>query len=346
MTHQAKKEFYLKQGKIAAKNNAMIAPKMKNYDMGIEIQNTDTRSTYEKLNDDTLLNNQLRGEVYSIFNNDSQQSDNFLNLMKYDNITYNDFITVSDDLKQRFKGKLALAPAVFSIMKKLINNVNNTGTSTATGQQNNTAAFEALKEYVEDLYNNNIINKKDGNEATDLLIAAEEVLKLTFDDVYNKSMENNSLINRKSLIGPIKELMEINVLMDDDINKPELLLNKLKDIKEIIEDEVNKTLNQKQKKGNKNVEVVEEKLKKAENFSKLTDIQKLLDDLTEPKLRKIVELFGIKKTSKTSVQQLKDKIDTFFIDTQKDKIITIARTKGIAGSQRRIILKNAINSIL
>ena len=131
MTYYRNKKQKLKELDEAVNKERILNAKSKDYDMGIVPQTLDNRTTYEKLNDDVYMYQILREKVYDLFNNDSQTSEKYLELLQNKNIKQEDFINVYSDLKARYKGQIATPANVLSTTKNLINNFNETGNTTS-----------------------------------------------------------------------------------------------------------------------------------------------------------------------------------------------------------------------
>jgi hypothetical protein len=266
------------------KNERALQEKMENYVSGItEAPLTSVEGIDEQLQNYAVVNRKLADETYKIFNGDPQQSEEFLDLMRTNGISYSDFIKVSDDLINRFRGKLVLAPSVYRNMKQLIDNVNATGTTQATRQ--NTAKFDELKDYIDALYNAKKITKAQGDNAKDLIDATLYATTIDFKTKYEEAMQNNNLLNRQVLKAEIKELMDINSLQDNDVNKPGKLLDLLYKIRNIIETEINGAVVKVQKKA---TDKLDKTMKKIDEEKDLTDMQKSLKGKTRQQLKTIL----------------------------------------------------------
>ena len=131
MTYYRNKKQRLKELDESVSKEKILNMKSKDYEIGIVPQVLDNRTTYEKLNDDVYMYQNLRDKVYDLFNNDSQTSEKYLELLQSKNINQEDFINVYSDLKTRFKGQLATPASVISTTKKLIKNLDETGNTTS-----------------------------------------------------------------------------------------------------------------------------------------------------------------------------------------------------------------------
>lgn len=270
------------------KNEKALREKMENYESGIiEAPLTSYEDIETQLNNNTAVNKKLAEEVYKIFSGDTKQSEAFLDMLRTNGILYSDFTKVSDDLINRFRGKLVLAPAVYRVMTNLIENINTTGTTQATKQ--NTKNFDELKDYIDTLYDAKKITKSQGEEAKQLIEATEYATSLDFKSKYEQAMKNNNLLKRKILKPEIKKLMDINSLQDDSAEKPILLLDHLDKIKNIIQTEIYGSIDKTQKKANDNLDKF---VGKIENEKDLTDVQKLIANVKAKDLKTILGVLG------------------------------------------------------
>lgn len=300
------------------KNEKALREKMENYESGIiEAPLTSYEDIETQLNNNTAVNKKLAEEVYKIFSGDTKQSEAFLDILRTNGILYSDFTKVSDDLINRFRGKLVLAPAVYRVMTNLIENINTTGTTQATKQ--NTKKFDELKDYIDALYDAKKITKLQGEEAKQLIEATEYATSLDFKSKYEEAMKNNNLLNRQILKPEIKKLMDINSLQDDSAEKPILLLDHLDKIKNIIQTEIYGSIDKTQKKANDNLDKF---VGKIENEKDLTNIQKLVTNVkTKNDLKTILGVLGnYDYKQNDSLSQLQAMVDNTIKNVTKEEL--------------------------
>lgn len=82
MTYYRNKKQRLKELDESVSKEKILNMKSKDYEIGIVPQVLDNRTTYEKLNDDVYMYQNLRDKVYDLFNNDSQTSEKYLELLQ------------------------------------------------------------------------------------------------------------------------------------------------------------------------------------------------------------------------------------------------------------------------
>lgn len=300
------------------KNEKALREKMENYESGIiEAPLTSYEDIETQLNNNTAVNKKLAEEVYKIFSGDTKQSEAFLDILRTNGILYSDFTKVSDDLINRFRGKLVLAPAVYRVMTNLIENINTTGTTQATKQ--NTKKFDELKDYIDALYDAKKITKSQGEEAKQLIEATEYATSLDFKSKYEEAMKNNNLLNRQILKPEIKKLMDINSLQDDSAEKPILLLDHLDKIKNIIQTEIYGSIDKTQKKANDNLDKF---VGKIEDEKDLTNIQKLVTNVkTKNDLKTILGVLGnYNYKQKQNITQLQAMVNDAISNVTKEEL--------------------------
>jgi hypothetical protein len=100
---------------------------MNDYHHGVEVQQTDLRSTFDKLSDKNFMENEFRKKVYKLFSNDTTQSEGFLKKFENGNMDIGEFNIVYKQLVQLFQGTLAPYATVYSNMIQLIDNLEHTG---------------------------------------------------------------------------------------------------------------------------------------------------------------------------------------------------------------------------
>lgn len=189
MQLQRTKNQRLQNLDVGIENNKRLAQSMKNHDMGITPVAIDTRSTFEKQQDNLFIEHELRRKVYNIFNNDPQFSEQFIDLFKKENIGYAQFENVYDQLIKQFKSTLSNPKMVFDTMKKLIYNLEKTGVSTSTvipslTNGNIQKYLTEVKQMIEDQYTKGNVDKKEGDDMVDKV----DSLKYIFSDE-NVNME-------------------------------------------------------------------------------------------------------------------------------------------------------------
>jgi hypothetical protein len=130
MTTSAKKKLeMMKMLDLSLANEKKLSDVMNDFQHGIVTQKTDMLSTFDKLNDKNFMENDFRKKVYALFNNDTTQSESFMNKFHSANMNIDDFYTVYSKLSELFKNTLASYMTVYNNAVQLIDNVKQTGTS-------------------------------------------------------------------------------------------------------------------------------------------------------------------------------------------------------------------------
>jgi hypothetical protein len=128
MTTSRKRQMeILKMLDLQIANTKKLSNVMNDYQHGVEVQQTDLRSTFDKLNDKNFMENEFRKKVYKLFSNDTTQSEGFLKKFENSNMDIGEFNIVHKQLVQLFQGTLAPYATVYSNMVQLIDNLQQTG---------------------------------------------------------------------------------------------------------------------------------------------------------------------------------------------------------------------------
>lgn len=128
MTTSRKRQMeIMKMLDLQIANTKKLSNVMNDYQHGVEVQQTDLRSTFDKLSDKNFMENEFRKKVYKLFSNDTTQSEGFLKKFENGNMDIGEFNIVYKQLVQLFQGTLAPYATVYSNMVQLIDNLQQTG---------------------------------------------------------------------------------------------------------------------------------------------------------------------------------------------------------------------------
>jgi hypothetical protein len=127
-----KRKAYLSRLDESVKINDVIAARMKHYDSGITPTLIDTRTSREKNADKNYIYQNQRTEVYKLFNNDREMSEEFLLQLTSSEITPQEFTILYPNLESTFKNKVVEPIEIMTTLRQFALNYNETGT--ATGQ--------------------------------------------------------------------------------------------------------------------------------------------------------------------------------------------------------------------
>jgi hypothetical protein len=200
----------------------MLDLKKRDYDYGIEPEILDNRTQFQKLQDKDFRDETIRTNVLTLFNNDGEMANVFLDMMDDDNINYNDFISVYDDLLKRFKGKVIHPTVVYNELSKLIDNFQSRGYLNSFDKEK----FDEIKDLINNQFNMGNLSQSQGNEMMDKIVAFEDVLyrnSVSSEEVldflkseYFKKMKKNKIKE-----APIGEYVSdlVQVLLSDEENK-------------------------------------------------------------------------------------------------------------------------------
>lgn len=218
---------------IANENIRQLDKKMKDFNYGIIPDVMDTRTQYEKLQDRTYINQDIREKVFSLFNNDADMSEEFIELMTDDDIHFLEFKAVYPELVKRFKGDIQVPQIVFNVMTKLIENLNNSG-NTIYSDKSTLEGIEQLKQFLQEQYDMGYVNKNDGDDMMDKLEAIEHILYKDniqdFTDI-KKSKSEAWKTGKQEMHGTINSLLEL-LTTESEYDKLEQLKNILIQLKQ------------------------------------------------------------------------------------------------------------------
>lgn len=174
MTSEQKKNGMMKMLNMSITNESKLSNVMKDYDNGIVTDVIDTRSTYEKMQDKQYMSKKLIDDVYNLFNQDPQTSEEFLTILKENGIGSEYFDIAYPQLITSFKGKLVSPHVVFKATEQLINNFTESGNA-ATGI--NSSKLNDIVAFLERMFDSKVITKKEGDDMVDKIKALQNVMK-------------------------------------------------------------------------------------------------------------------------------------------------------------------------
>jgi hypothetical protein len=158
-----------------------MANRVKDYDNDIIPNIIDGRTKSEKLQNKHQQDELIRKLVFNLFDNDSEYSMEYISLMEQENIDFEIFQSIYDDLEKRFKGKNIKPQNVFYTTKSLINNFINSGN---TLTNNNDAVLNNLQDIMEKINNIEFKTEYERQNATDKL----EAVKYLYQNIFNNDI--------------------------------------------------------------------------------------------------------------------------------------------------------------
>ena len=231
--------------------NKYMRDKTKDYVNGVNIEPIDTRTTSEKLDDNIALSKNFEAEIYNLFNNDPEFSNDFINKFNNSNYHYAEFDLVYNELLKRFKGKLMPSNGVYTTMEHLLNNLKETGTTTTALNKNNLTeselkdAFQELIIYLDQQYEQKNIKKQKGDDMMNKIHALNHLLYENDDHITSvDGKPAASKIKQKISINYTNQLVDLLMLAQKDefdTNKLQDLITVLGQIKKIAFLEMQKT---------------------------------------------------------------------------------------------------------
>ena len=228
MTSESKYKQRQRIQNIAIENEAFLSNIMKDYDNGIVSDPIDRRSLYEKRNDANFMRQEFEKKVYSLFGNDEDASNTFIDGFDEDDIP--DFNVIYPQLAQLFKGSLVHPASALVTAKQLIDNVNSTGSINQAINSIMSDNIEKLKQLLENVYSQGIIGKENADDLTDVLNAL-----LTFDtpgfDFNSFKASNKWAVFRKSINNDINNLLDTMSTIDPSRNSINETIEVLTNIK-------------------------------------------------------------------------------------------------------------------
>lgn len=178
MTYRMNRQQRIRELESASKLQNFYNSRLKDYDMGIMPQLIDNRTTYEQLQDNVAMYQNLRNKVYELFNNDAGTSEDFLKEMENQNIKSEDFLNVFNDLKQRYRGTLVFPSNVISTTKTLIKTFNETGNTTGSvNKTNNNDVLIALENFKNNILPQLGLTNKQAEDFEEKIDALEYVVQ-------------------------------------------------------------------------------------------------------------------------------------------------------------------------
>jgi len=120
------------------------------------------------------MSKKLIDNVYNLFNQDSQTSEEFLTILKENGIGSEYFDIAYPQLITSFKGKLVSPHVVFKATEQLINNFTESGNA-ATGI--NSSKLNDIVAFLERMFDSKVITKKEGDDMVDKIKALQNVMK-------------------------------------------------------------------------------------------------------------------------------------------------------------------------
>jgi hypothetical protein len=228
---QQKKE--LERLRVAKKTEQYLKIKTDDFLKGIQDTGTtdillDSKTTAEKLGDSNYMSRDVRNKVYKLFNNDAEQSEDYIKLMNTENISAKDFNVVYPQLMQLFQGTLASASDVAMNTLQLIVNFQSTGNFNQSQSENIKLSDEIdeMHKWLNSMYNSGSISREEGNEGIDALNVIEEL---------NQSqMTNFKTKGKKELDSLLNIIYSSTTPTSRQANKVLPLLDKLHDVAEDI----------------------------------------------------------------------------------------------------------------
>lgn len=206
----------------------------------------DTRSRYDKLNDQDYINQQLTKLAYNLFDNDPEQSEEFINLFKRNGTSYSRFSVIYDTLYKQIQGTDAEPNFVFSTAIKLIDNIVNTGS--ANNNFNSTTIIDNLEELKDNINNFNFNNKFEEKQTTQKLDALKYLYENIFSSDTEISFEDTDNLSKTQFTTIKGDMMEtinsiIAVLVSNDIDEDEKQIKILKLLNTVKETSISKITN-------------------------------------------------------------------------------------------------------
>lgn len=197
--------------------------RQKEFDNDIVPEIIDTRTKYEKLKNKDYINQQLRKMTYNLFDNDQKHSELFMHMFYIDNVNYSKFSIIYDSLIKQFKGTDALPAFVLLTAKKLIKNIQETGT---TGGFNTNSIIEHLQELKAELLNYKFDNKFEEKETVNKLDAMIYLYKNVFNNNTTITFNTTDQLTKKqfkSIRDNLKDVMNeiIQYLVSNDVDEKE-----------------------------------------------------------------------------------------------------------------------------
>lgn len=194
-----------------------MALRTKDFDEGIIPDIIDGRTKREKLQSQEQKNDLIRKLVYNLFDNDPEDSEEYIQLLNSNNIDLDLFQSIYDDLEKRFKGKNIRPRNILQNTIQLADNF----TSSGNTMIDNKTIVETLDD-VKDILNNvgytTDYEKQDTNNKIDGLKYLYSKI-FEFDDL-DTNQADIALFNRKE-IGAIKqnisdEMINLFTILNDD----------------------------------------------------------------------------------------------------------------------------------
>jgi len=221
--------------KIAIDNEAKLSNNMSNYDNGI-IPISDTRSVYdtrtssEKRMDKNLIRNNFRQKVFSLFNNDPEDANEFIENFNEDDILL--FDSVYNQLKKTFSGSNQSPQVILNTTYQLMNNLDQTGVISQTSNNRQTRAIidniSEIKDFIENQYKNKNMSKSTGDSMMHVLDAITAYDNFDYDTLKLSSKWTNFKQKIQPFVNEIIEIMISN--NDNKINNINIIFQNVRDL--------------------------------------------------------------------------------------------------------------------
>lgn len=244
------KSKYLQSITQRISNNVKVSAKMKDYNNGYEATEIETRSAYEKMNDKNYIFQNLRDKVIKLFNNDTEMSEEFMNLLAGSSITPEDFELAYNQLVTNFSGKIVEPADVMTNLRKLVDNFQESGVSSQPGNNNQVVPYnpQDVQQMIQDAittvqqgYKNNEITKVEAKDSHQKLEAFHELMSRLhslmsqpFANRYDEN-EKDGMLKYARNNEALQDIVKILVSgQPDDTNSTdnlEMLISKLEKVK-------------------------------------------------------------------------------------------------------------------
>lgn len=209
-----------------------MVKRVKDFDEGIIPNIIDGRTKAEKLQSKAEQNELIRKLVYNLFDNDPEYSEEYIQLLKRENIDLDLFQAIYDDLEKRFKGKNITPETVFNTTKELGETFLLTGNTVNISKNQ---ILNKLDDIKEEVIKSNYKTEYEKQDNIDKL----DAIKYLYNNIFNNNAEKIGIENFESfksikdkISNDVNELIKLFDEPDMDENtKMEMFLDIIKSIK-------------------------------------------------------------------------------------------------------------------
>jgi len=180
--------------------------------------------------DKNLIRNNFRQKVFSLFNNDPEDANEFIENFNEDYILL--FDSVYNQLKKTFSGSNQSPQVILNTTYQLMNNLDQTGVISQTSNNKQTRAIidniSEIKDFIENQYKNKNMSKSTGDSMMHVLDAITAYDNFDYDTLKLSSKWTSFKQKIQPFVNEIIEIMISN--NDNKINNINIIFQNVRDL--------------------------------------------------------------------------------------------------------------------